>query len=425
MKLLSALLAVLLVCAASPALAAHEGVTLPALLTRTTTYSILVDLLSFSGLTEIVSEALNITIFAPTNFAFRATAIELACADVSTNDAVAACYKALGAPTVATVLQYHVVPSLLASPDVLATTTFVTLLGQAFTRRGTRFIDASPQFTNPMLFPAQLDLRYQYGYVHGISRVLMPVLPSGAPTIVQVLKDAGAFNVLFALVAYADIASELSALNDVTIFAPTDRAFALTAQQLGCKTTASNAAVIACFTGSFTPTQVGFGLRYHITTGVLATPDVLKAKMLLMANGAFLYQQQGRLVDQEPLVTNAVLAARLQDVRFDKGIVHAITRALIPFRDLVEVTQVCKTFEFPISLADTSFLPLFKIIQAARKCAPFRRAVATCELMEKEICKNYRGEKFVGFGLSVGRIVAASKKCLDVAAALRACPQTQ
>lgn len=421
---LSVLLLVLVSCM-RPAVAVHEGVTLVALLTRTTVYSILIDLLSFTDLLETVSEAREITIFAPSNFAFRQTALELGCADTTTNDAVSTCFKALGKSTVATVLQYHVVPILLSSEDVLATTTFTSLLGQTFTRRGTRFMDAGDAFTNPMLLTAQLDQRYQYGYVHGINRVLIPTLPSAQPTLVQLLSDRGVFNILLFLVDYAGVRDELLALNDITIFVPTDRAFTKTAQDLGCPDTSTLTAVQTCFTSSFTPEQVGFALRYHITSGVLTTSHVLARDTFLMLNGVFLFRRGPSLIDQVPFTTNAILTRRNQDLVFDKGIAHAVTRGLNPFRDVVQSSNVCKTIEFPISLADTSFLPLFKLIIAARRCSAVRDAIAICSLSQRNICKNYRGEKFVGFGLSVGRIVAAAKKCTEVVTALRACPQAQ
>lgn len=367
----------------------------------------------------------------PWNYNFRTdqfcvqTALELGCADITSNDAVSTCFKALGKSTVATVLQYHVVPILLSSEDVLATTTFTSLLGQTFTRRGTRFMDAGDEFTNPMLLTAQLDQRYQYGYVHAINRVLIPTLPSGQPTLVQLLSDAGAFNILLFLMDYAGVRDEFLALNDITFFVPTDRAFTKTAQDIGCSDTSTMSAVRTCYTSGFTPEQVAFGLRYQITSGVLTTSDVLARDTFLMLNDVFLYRRDTSFIDQVPFVTNAVLARKFQNLAFDKGIAHAITRAFIPFRDQIQSSNICKTFEFPISLADTSFLPLFKIVIGAKRCSAVRNAIIACDLLQRNICKNYRGEKFVGFGLSVGRIIAAAKQCTDVVTALRACPQAQ
>lgn len=417
-------LSFLLLCCLRSASAAHEGVTLGALLTRTTVYSILIDLLTFSDLLETVSEAKNITIFAPVNFAFRETAIELGCTDTMTNAAVTDCYKALGKSTVAAVLQYHVVPALLPSEDVLATTTFTTLLGQTFERRGTRLMDASDEFTNPMLLVPQLDQRYQYGYVHGISRVLMPDLTMNKqPNVIQVLTDAGVFKTLLFLIDYAGLKKNLRNMKDITVFAPTDRAFMFTAKDVGCEDVSTMAAVNDCFTTSFTPEQIAFGLTYHITSGVRTTSDLPSMGPLLMANGQYVYKRGPVLVDQVPFTTNPVLAAKFQNVAFDGGIAHAIIRALNPFRDLITSPKICRTFEFPISLADSSFLPLFKIVIAARKCEAVRDAINECELMQSQICKNFRGEKFIGFGLSTGRVVAAAKNCMEVVTALSLCPQ--
>lgn len=421
MKLLLAILAALLV-AAAPVRAAHEGVTLSDLLNRTSKYTILIDLLTYTDLLTTVMEAQNITIFAPTDFGFMMTAKALDCEDTSSEMAIAMCFKDMGKATVSDVLKYHVVPGLFPSEDVLARNRFDTLLGQTFTRRGLRLNDMNEDLSNPKLITTMLDMRYQYGYVHAINGVLMPSMDDEemGMTLSDVLMEAGNYGSLIHFLEYSDLLMAVSDMMNVTIFAPTDRAFMKSAMELGCEDVSSQSAVHKCYHDLFTDEQLVMLLKYHLTMGTLKSDMVSMMSSIKMSNDVYVYRHKMMLVDQVPHITNAGPVESELDMMYDNGIVHGISRVLLPFRDIMP-PKPCDTFEFPISLADTSFLPIFKIILGAQKCEKVRMAMMECDVLIRDICSGNRGDKFIGFGLDIGEVVATAKKCEDVVMALRSC----
>lgn len=135
-------------------------------------FSILVTLLRETGLLEILLAAEHITIFAPTNKAFIATASEL-CKPVFTPKGAIACFSSLlTAKQIKAVLLYHVLPVTLFSKQILKLTIFETLSGKIIKRRGVKLVDIAKPITNPKL--DVLDVKYTKGVVHVITRVLLP-----------------------------------------------------------------------------------------------------------------------------------------------------------------------------------------------------------------------------------------------------------
>lgn len=420
-----AIAAVLLLAVASSA-AAFEDVTLTDLLASKPEYSVLVELLTFTELVAPLQNMSALTIFAPTNFGFKMTAGDLGCEDMVSMMSIAMCFKNLGKETLSEILKYHVIPVQLSSEMVLKRNRLGTLEGSIINRRGLRLSDENDEFTNPKLVASKLDARYQFGYVHAINRVLMLNMddggPDDTPTLIELLEMDGNYKVLLYLLDVAGLTEAVSKMKDVTIFAPTDRAFGKSGMAIGCTDGMTVKGAMMCYENLLTKEMVTEVLKYHVTMGLFPSEKVMTTNVFKMFNDVFLYRHKSVFVDQAPGFPNAYLAKDMSDMMYENGIVHGIGRVLIPLRTL-EPSKPCDTFEFPISLADTSYLPLFKIVIGARQCPAVLSAMKTCSIRSKTICSGNRGDKTAADDLSIGRAVATAKQCSDVVVALRACKQ--
>ncbi|KAJ3126042.1 hypothetical protein HK098_007919 [Nowakowskiella sp. JEL0407] len=134
-------------------------------------FTSLLDAVTATNLQKPIEDAKNITIFAPTNAAFAAI-----------SDVV----KTLSTSQVAAVLQYHVVPGAVFSPDVVKlpnNTEITTLLGQKFK---VAFVDGAPVilgFGNKS--PVKLsitDVLVANGVIHVVDAVIIPDLSKVSAT---------------------------------------------------------------------------------------------------------------------------------------------------------------------------------------------------------------------------------------------------
>lgn len=418
-----AIAAVLLLAVASP-VASFEDVTLTELLSSKPEYSVLVELLTFTELVEPLQNMSALTMFAPTNFGFKLTGEDIGCDDMDAMTSIASCFKNIGKETLSEILKYHVVPVQLSSEQVLRRNRFGTLAGKVFNRRGLRLSDENDDFVNPKLIATNLDARYQSGYVHAINRVLMLNMDDGGtddtPNLVKLLEMKGGYKVLLHLLNMTGLADAVSEMKDMTIFAPTDRAFSKTGMALGCTEPMTVRGAISCYENLLDKETLTEVLKYHVTMGLYPSQRVMATSVFKMFNDVFLFRHKSVFVDQAPGYPNAFLAKGAMDMMYDNGIVHGIGRVLIPLRTL-EPSKPCDTFEYPISLADTSYLPLFKIVIGARQCSDVLSAMKDCSIRSKTICSGNRGDKTAADDISIGRAVATAKQCSDVVIALRAC----
>ncbi len=147
--------------------------------------------------------------------------------------------------------------------------------------------------------------------------------PKG-PTIVDVAialntdgPFAGQFDTLIAAVLAADpiVFDTLSGNGKLTVFAPTDDAFAA----LGL-----DPSTIGSLDTGFL-TQV---LVYHVARGERTAADVVPAERIRMLGGGFLYKEAGSatLVDNLGRSANIIVT----DVKAANGIIHAIDAVVLP-----------------------------------------------------------------------------------------------
>ena len=129
----------------------------------------------------------NLTVFAPTDAAFRALVQDLTGQQLDAEADVFAAVAGLGTDTVRAVLTYHVVPDAISygaaaravasGPATLPTLNGATLTAEraAGWWRLIRLVDQDPDLRDPIVVFPNVRGTLANGYVHGIDRVLIPV----------------------------------------------------------------------------------------------------------------------------------------------------------------------------------------------------------------------------------------------------------
>ncbi|WP_420862150.1 fasciclin domain-containing protein [Algirhabdus cladophorae] len=143
-------------------------------------FDILLKAVVTAGLAETLdSDAVDLTVFAPTDAAFVGLAQELGFHGSNEEGAWGYLVEALTllgggdpVPLLTQVLTYHVAGESLQASQVLATDSIATLQGGSLGVDGTSLVDADPDLANPNLIAT--DIQASNGVVHVIDGVLAP-----------------------------------------------------------------------------------------------------------------------------------------------------------------------------------------------------------------------------------------------------------
>ena len=130
--------------------------------------------------------------------------------------------------------------------------------------------------------------------------------------VVQTAVKAGQFTTLVALVKRAGLASALSGKGQLTVFAPTDRAFAKVPPQ-----------TLAALKAN--PAKLRAVLLYHIAKGRLTAAKVARLHRIKTLNGASLRVR----VSEGRVFVNSVRVVKA-NVGASNGVIHVINSVLIP-----------------------------------------------------------------------------------------------
>ncbi len=255
--------------------------------------------------TTLNDPSANVTVFIPTNAAFDSFASRLGFASAT------ALVEALPAAALRSVLLYHVVPGTLRASALQAggasQPTQYTLNGQP-ARLALNF-SSGVRLTDAVLTQARVtdaDKVTRNGVIHEIDKVLVP---PGVLNIVQMAQLNPDFSSLVGAVTQADLAGTLSGAGPLTVFAPTNAAFA------------------AAPAGLSVP-QLQQVLLYHVVAGrVLAADLPAVGSAVATAQGQSLTVGAGpTLVDSTG--TPATIAAT--DIIASNGVIHVIGKVLVP-----------------------------------------------------------------------------------------------
>lgn len=250
----------------------------------------------------------SLTVFAPTDAAFNALATRLGFADAT------AMVNALPASALSNILSYHVLATRRSAADLGTAGSSLTTLYQLDGRAATLALSTSGgvNLTDAVLTAAkvsQADVNAGNGVVHVIDKVLVP---PGVLNLVQMAQANPAFSTLVGAVKQAGLESTLAGAGPLTVFAPTNEAFAAISSTVAGLSTA----------------QLSKVLTYHVVAGRVLSSDItLGAPVNTVAGQSFVVQGSPlRIVDTTS--TAAPIAAT--DVRASNGVIHVLGKVLIP-----------------------------------------------------------------------------------------------
>jgi uncharacterized surface protein with fasciclin (FAS1) repeats len=264
-----------------------------------------------AGLVPALSSASsNLTVFAPTDAAFTTLATNLGFASAT------AMVAALDGPTLASILQYHVLPTKKVAADLVAggatQATLYTFDGAA----ATLALDTSSgvKITDEVLNQATVttaNVAASNGVIHVIDKVLVP---PGVLNVVQMAQANPSFSTLVGAVVSAGLQGALAdPAATLTVFAPTNDAFA----------------AIATTVAGLTPTQLETVLTYHVLGSEVLAADIPFGTPVATLSGQNITINAGT----PPTITDTTTTPAsivATDVRASNGVIHVIGKVLIP-----------------------------------------------------------------------------------------------
>jgi transforming growth factor-beta-induced protein len=279
-------------------------------------FETLVAAVSAADLVDALKGDGPLTVFAPTDDAFAALpegTVEALLGDI---------------PTLTDILLYHVVEGKVMAADVIELNQAQTLQGQFIDIRledGKVFIDNAEVLIT--------DIETTNGVIHVIDAVILPE----SRDIVDIAVEDGRFETLVAAVGAADLVDALKGEGPLTVFAPTDDAFAALPE----------GTVEALLNDIPALTDI---LLYHVFEGKFMASDVLGLKNAMSLQGQY---AEFSLDMDKAMIDNAQII--LTDIEASNGVIHVIDAVILPeTRDIVD-----------IAVEDGRFTALVEAVQAA------------------------------------------------------------
>lgn len=266
-------------------------------------FSILVEAVVAADLAGALKGAGPFTVFAPTNAAFAAALTEL-----GITKAALLADKAL----LSKILTYHVVPAKVLKAQVPLGKPVNTLQGESITLDGAANLTITDQ-RGRKANVTSTDILASNGVVHVIDKVILPT----DKNIVQVAQGNPDFSILVEAVVAADLVGALTGPGPLTVFAPTNAAFAAALTSLGI-TKAQLLADKALLTKVLT---------YHVVPGLIREAQVPLDKPIITLQGeTFTVDATLSITDQRARKAKIVAT----NVAATNGVVHAIDAVILP-----------------------------------------------------------------------------------------------
>ena len=279
-------------------------------------FSALVAAANKAGLVPALSASTSsLTVFAPTDAAFTSLATTLGFANAT------AMVTALDGPTLAKILQYHVLPTKKLAADLVAGGATQATLYPFEGAPATLALNttAGVKITDEVLTQATVttaNVAASNGVIHVIDKVLVP---PGVLNVVQMAQLNPTFSVLVEAVVAANLATTLSGAGPFTVFAPTNDAFTAALAEL----TLTKAQLLA------SPGLAGI-LTYHVVAGNVRAADVVAlpkpASVTTLQTTAFTVGTTLAITDARARSANLVAT----DVIASNGVIHVIDKVLLP-----------------------------------------------------------------------------------------------
>jgi len=251
--------------------------------------------LKAAGLVETLQRKGPFTVFAPTDDAFA----KLPAGTVET------LLKPENKQQLVSVLTYHVVPGKVNAASVVKLNAAATVNGQ---RVDIKVADGKVQIDQATVVTA--DIHCSNGVIHVIDAVILP----SADTIPATADKAGTFKTLLAAAKAAGLVEVLAGDKPLTVFAPTDEAFAkLPAGTVESLLKPENKEKLAAI------------LKYHVVPGRVFSNEVLSKSDLKSVQGGMLTAEMKNGV---ATIAGANLIAT--DIDAANGVIHVIDAVMLP-----------------------------------------------------------------------------------------------
>lgn len=260
--------------------------------------------LANTGLRSTLLGSGTFTVFAPTDDAFNALATELG---------ITRAQLLADTPLLTSVLQYHVLSTRVPRASVPLGKAISPLAGGVFkvdSVSGALVITDGRNRTSRI---TQTDVGATNGVIHVVDRVLLPANRN----IVQTAQALPQFSILVEAVVAANLQGALSGPGPLTVFAPTNDAFAALLAELGvtkAQLLADTALLTKVLTYHVLPARV---LKADIVPGTPVT--TLQGDTFTVSATLAISDQRGR---------SAAITGT--DVLASNGVVHVIDRVILP-----------------------------------------------------------------------------------------------
>ena len=268
-------------------------------------YSILDEALAASGLRATLAGTGPFTLFAPTDAAFALLLGELGLTKA----------QLLGnLPLLTSVLRYHVVAGSVKRADVPLGKAVTTVQGGVFKVESSGNDLTITDGRNRTSRISATDALATNGVIHAIDKVL---LPANRNIVETAIAAAPEFSILVEAVVAANLQGALSAAGPLTVFAPTNAAFAALLAELGL-TKAQLLANTALLTRVLT---------YHVVSGRVLKADIVVGQAVTTLQGQTFSVGADLFITDQRARRSAIAGT---DLFTSNGVIHTVARVLLP-----------------------------------------------------------------------------------------------
>jgi transforming growth factor-beta-induced protein len=258
-------------------------------------FTILIEAAQKAGLAEYLSNIDGITVFAPTDAAFKSLLTDLGAK--SLNDIPVA--------DLTNILLYHVIGSKAMSTD-LKSGYFPTLSKSAGNSISMYISVEGGVSINKNTKVTAADISAKNGVIHVVDKVILP------PSVVNIALDNSNFSILVQAVVKAGLVDALSGKGPFTVFAPTNAAFTTLFAQLGISGV-----------NDLTAEQLIPILTYHVVSGNVLSSALTNGQVPTLSGKSL----NVNLSSGVKINDSEVVAANIQG---SNGVVHVINKVLLP-----------------------------------------------------------------------------------------------
>ena len=259
-------------------------------------FTILIQAAQKAGLDEYLSTQDGITVFAPTDDAFKMLLSDLGL--TSLDDIQVA--------DLTNILLYHVIGSKAMSTDLKSG--YFPTLSKSGSNNISMYINVDDGVSiNKNIKVTAADIEAKNGVIHVVDKVILP------PSVVNIALDNDNFSILVQAVVKAGLVDALSGAGPFTVFAPTNDAFNSLFAQLGISGV-----------NDLTAEQLIPILTYHVVPGNVMSTDLSNGMVPTLSGDKKLSVD---LSSGVKINDSQVVAA---DIQGSNGVVHVINKVLLP-----------------------------------------------------------------------------------------------